>query len=241
MRSRSEAQLRGDVATAAATSTCAPRETTAATGEGETAAASVIVPCGLVAWSNFNDTFSLEAVVVSDGNVTTTSLSLDAAPLRSLADLRGRFSALVPPSASFNGDPATRGGGALPANSTLAEAAALQVWMRPAALPSFRKPAGIVVVAEGASAAGSGGDDAALPSLPAGAVVRVTVANRFNSYRYGGTKSVVLTTKSWLGGKNPFLGWSGVGVGGGCVAAAAALALLAAAEAKKERKIQQQR
>ena len=36
-----------------------------------------------------------------------------------------------------------------------------------------------------------------------------------------------------LGGRNPFLGWAGVGVGGVCVAAAAALTLVAVAEAKK--------
>ena len=271
VRSRSEAQLRGggdgfpwedgkkrkqssspaSSSAATTTSTCAPRETTT-TGAG---ASSIIVPCGLVAWSNFNDTFSLEAVVVSaagGNNATTTTaatiipLSLDAAPLRSPADLRGRFSPRVFPSASFDGDPAARGGGSLPANQSLADAAALQVWMRPAALPSFRKPAGVVVVAAAAAAGGDDGGGAAggerrgeeepLSSLPAGAVVRVTVANRFNSYRYGGTKSVVLTTRSWLGGRNPFLGWAGVGVGGGCVAAAAALALVAAVEASEARK-----
>ena len=251
VRSRSEAQLRGDekkagkkktkTAAATTTSTCAPREfSTATTAANESsAAASVIVPCGLVAWSNFNDSFSLEAVIVSPatGNSTTTALSLDAAPLRSTADLRGRFSPLVFPSSapSFNGDHATRGGGALPANVSLADAAALQVWMRPAALPSFRKPAGLVVSVAGGDDS-SGGDKKPLSSLPAGAVVRVTIANRFNSYRYGGTKSVVLTTESWLGGKNPFLGWSCVGVGCGCVASAAALAALAATEARKKKR-----
>lgn len=261
VRSRSEAQLRGggdgfpwedgkkkkksfSSSSAITTPTCAPRETATTTTEAGEASSSVIVPCGLVAWSNFNDTFSLEAVVVSDAaaaggdnNATTTTttttvpLSLDAAPLRSRADLLGRFSPRVFPSASFESgdDPAARGGGALPLDQSLADAAALQVWMRPAALPSFRKPAGVVV----------GGVDGVertqpLSSLPAGAVVRVTVANRFNSYRYGGTKSVALTTRSWLGGRNPFLGWAGVGVGGGCVAAAAALALVAVVEAKKE-------
>ena len=251
VRSRSEAQLRGDggdgfpgekkkksssssSSAAIVTSTCAPRETTAANEAG--AAANVIVPCGLVAWSNFNDTFSLEAVIVNNVTATTTTtttpLSLDAAPLRSSSDLRGRFSPRVFPSASFEADSSARGGGSLPTNESLADAAALQVWMRPAALPSFRKPAGVVVVVGGS---GEGGERRSEPlsSLPAGTVVRVTVANRFNSYRYGGTKSVVLTTRSWLGGRNPFLGWAGVGVGGGCVAAAAALALVAVVEAKK--------
>ena len=254
VRSRSEAQLRGDdvsfpseeggekkkkkstaAAAAAATSTCAPRETATAEAGGT---ASVIVPCGLVAWSNFNDTFSLEVVVVSSstGNVTTTttSLSLDASPLRSPADLRGRFSAHAFPSGSFDADPASRGGGSLPADRSLADAAALQVWMRPAALPSFRKPAGLIVVLTR-----DGGDKESsnepLSSLPAGTVIRVTVANRFNSYRYGGTKSVVLTTKSWMGGRNPFLAWAGIGVGGGCVAASAALTLVAVVEAKRKK------
>ena len=259
VRSRSEAQLRGDDAfpsgggkkkssAAATTSTCAPREMApeagAGAGAGGESASGIMVPCGLVAWSNFNDTFSLEAVVAvssATGNATTstttTPLQLDAAPLRSPADLRGRFSSRVFPSASsFDSDPATRGGGALSANTSLADAAALQVWMRPAALPSFRKPAGVVTAAAAVGEEVGAGEEGAwrpLSSLPAGAVVRVTVANRFNSYRYGGTKSVVLTNASWLGGRNPFLGWAGVGVGGVCVAAAAALTLVAVAEAKK--------
>lgn len=251
VRSRSEAQLRGDAAVAGSSSTpvdtsaCAPRETAAA-AENNNNATSVVVPCGLVAWSNFNDTFSVEAsttTTTTSQNETATSLpplSLDTAPLRSPADLRGRFSSSVFPTPSFEGDAATRGGGGLAANESLADAAALQVWMRPAALPSFRKPAGVVVAAI-ASSGGDGNNDAnstnLVPfSLPKGAVVRVTVANRFNSYRYGGTKHVVLTTRSWLGGRNPFLGWAGVGVGGGCVASAVGLAGVAVLEGKRKQR-----
>ena len=89
--------------------------------------------------------------------------------------------------AHFNDEVATRGGGAI--DGSPREDEHFVVWMRTAAMNDFRKLWGKIDV-----------------DLPKGAEVRVAVRNRYNSYAYGGSKSVALSTTSWLGGKNDFLG-----------------------------------
>lgn len=69
-------------------------------------------------------------------------------------------------------------------------------WMRTAALPSFRKLYARIN-----------------RSLNVGDVVKVYIVSRYPVAQYGGTKSVVLSTVSWFGGSNSFIGIAYIVVG----------------------------
>ena len=64
------------------------------------------------------------------------------------------------------------------------------VWMRPAALSSFRKLYGKI-------------EDA---TLPAGSTLSVEVENRFDVTAYKGKKTIIIGTTGWMGGKNRRMG-----------------------------------
>jgi len=74
-------------------------------------------------------------------------------------------------------------------------------WMRVAALPSFRKLWGRID-----------------SKLVAGTTLRVYVENNFPVKPYHGRKSLVLSTCSIIGGRNDFLGYGYIIVGGFCLA-----------------------
>jgi hypothetical protein len=77
------------------------------------------------------------------------------------------------------------------------------VWMRTAGLPTFRKLYGKIST-----------------DLKKGDVVSFSVNNNFNVDSFSGKKSLVISTVSWFGGKNPFLGQSYIVVGAICIALA---------------------
>lgn len=163
-------QLQGQLTTSIAT--CTPLETNAS---GVT-----IVPCGLIANSFFNDTFS--GAVCSGSVCTPLTWSKDGIAWES--DVQDVFVYVNPASEGLTNVAAD--GHVLPSvNDT-----DLMVWMRVAGLPSFRKLYRII-------------ND----QLSAGQSLVVTVNNSYPVSSFSGTKSIVVSTASWLGGKNSFLGW----------------------------------
>lgn len=72
--------------------------------------------------------------------------------------------------------------------------------MRTAALPSFRKLYGRIE-----------------EDLDADDVIEVNLMNNYDTYSFGGKKKLVLSTSSWLGGKNDFLGVAYIFVGSSCI------------------------
>ena len=79
------------------------------------------------------------------------------------------------------------------------------VWMRPAALPNFRKLYGRIN-----------------SRIPAGTTLTFSVQSSFPVTSFAGKKSLVVSTLSWMGGRNDFLGVAYLVVGFGCIAVALA-------------------
>ncbi|CAL5062881.1 unnamed protein product [Urochloa decumbens] len=159
-----------------------------------------IVPCGLVAWSLFNDTYSF-----ARGNET---LAVNKRGISWRSDRNRLFGKHVYPR-NFQSS-GLIGGGTLDPSKPLSEQEDLMVWMRTAALPRFRKLYGRIDQVD----------------LRAGDVVEVTVMNNYNTYSFGGRKAVVLSTAGALGGKSSFLGRAYLAGGAASLAVALLLTLL---------------
>ncbi|KAL9163529.1 hypothetical protein ABFS82_06G046400 [Erythranthe guttata] len=149
-----------------------------------------IVPCGLIAWSLFNDTYSF--------SVNGNSLPINKKGIAWESDKTHKFGSKVYPK-NFQSR-SLIGGAKLNESIPLNQQEDLLVWMRTAALPNFRKLYGRIET-----------------DLEANEMIKVVINNNYNTYTFKGKKKLVISTTTWIGGKNDFLGKVYITVGGICL------------------------
>ncbi|KAF2016451.1 Lem3/Cdc50 [Aaosphaeria arxii CBS 175.79] len=161
-------------------------------------------PCGLIANSMFNDTFPLFLNASNGQNGQERYEFTNKGIVWSTeGELYGKTKYkpedVVPP--PFWQDQYVNGSyEGLEELPNLHENEPFQVWMRTAGLPTFSKLA-------------MRNDKDTLLS----GTYRLAVWDRYNVDKYGGTKSILISTRTVMGGKNPFLGIAYIVVGGICI------------------------
>lgn len=156
-------------------------------------------PCGLIANSLFNDSYSDLEILKDNGSIYPLSrdgVAWDSDKAR-YGKSKYKPDEVVPPP---NWAKSYEGGVYKDEVPNLEEMEDFQVWMRTAGLPTFSKL--------------SRRNDNDV--LKAGRY-KLEIYDRFPVKAYSGTKSVVFSTRTVMGGKNPFLGIAYCVVGGLCV------------------------
>ena len=164
-------------------------------------------PCGLIANSMFNDTYTSPVLQnVPDGSASSSVYSMknnSGIAWDSDGKLYGKTEykldqIAVPPNwvERFGGIDYTEAHP--PPNLELDQA--FQVWMRTAGLPTFSKLA-------------QRNDNDVMKA----GQYKVDINHLFPADVYGGTKAIIISTRTVMGGRNPYLGIAFVVVGGLCI------------------------
>jgi hypothetical protein len=159
-------------------------------------------PCGLIANSMFNDTFtSPERVGSNNQTAETYAMTNRGIAWESDKDLYKKTSYkpqdVLPPRNWVKRFPKNYTDDNFP---NINEWEEFQVWMRTAGLPTFSKLA-------------LRNDTLAM----AAGTYRLNVTYNFEVVEFAGTKSLMISTRTVMGGRNPFLGIAYVVVAGTCV------------------------
>lgn len=163
-----------------------------------------LYPCGLIANSFFNDSFAATTCTGTKGSGSCTVLKGINWSNDSIAwstDVDYKFKSI----SNYLGLTTTaQDGHPLPSVVN----ADFIVWMRTAGLPNFKKLHRIISNVD----------------LKAGTSIVLNITDNYSVRSFDGEKRVVLSTTSFLGGKNTFLGWAYIGVAIACFVAAAGFA-----------------
>lgn len=170
---------------------CQPMSTDDATGK-------IIYPCGLIANSLYNDTYT--SPVAINGTSNDFSMSKDgiawSTDKNRFTKTKYNSSQIVPPPNWFKKFPNGYNDTNIPDVSTWQD---FQNWMHPAGLSKFS----VLYYRQ---------DKQLMPS----GVYQVDVGLHWPVLQFNGTKAIYLSSRSVIGGRNPFLGISWIVVGGLC-------------------------
>jgi len=169
-------------------STCDPLTTDPETGKA-------YYPCGLIANSMFNDTIETP-VMLNNGSYYMTDKGIAWSSDKALVQKTQYEPWQVVPPPYWQ----AKYGKNYTELPNLQEDEAFLVWMRTAGLPTFSKLA-------------RRNDTMAM----AAGTYQLNITYNFPVTEYGGTKSILISTRTVMGGKNPFMGIAYIVVGGICI------------------------